>query len=166
MAKVDSIDAVRLREILSYDPDTGHFMWRWGHRRRLGKDGTTGHLSKAGYVQIYVDNVNQRAHRLAWLYVYGEYPHGYIDHINGNKADNRIANLRDTSPLVNAQNRRPVERDTTSGYAGVAPFRGGYRADIEASGIRHYLGYYETAKEAAAAYEAGRRLLHKGAVFI
>lgn len=164
MAKVDFINAERLREIVDYDPETGEFTWKFCHRRRKNKDGKVGHLSEAGYVQMYVDGVNTRAHRLAWLHFHGRHPAGYIDHINGDKADNRIANLRDVAPAINSQNRvEPTPRNKI-GAIGVSEFRGGYRAHIEAHSVRHYLGTYETLAEARAAYNAGRLILHRQAL--
>jgi hypothetical protein len=161
MAKVDFINAERLREIVDYNPETGEFTWKFCHRRRKNKDGKVGHLSEAGYIQMYVDGVNTRAHRLAWLHFHGCHPSGYIDHINGDKADNRIANLRDVAPAVNSQNRTDNPLRNKNGEVGLTAYQGGYRVHIDAHSKRHYLGAYETRAEAKAAYNAGRLILHR-----
>lgn len=164
MAKVDSISAERLREIVNYDPETGEFTWKFCHRRRTNKDGKVGHLSASGYVQMYVDGINTRAHRLAWLYVHGVYPGGHIDHINGDRADNRIANLRDVAPAVNSQNRPAFSKANKLKAVGVFEYKGGFRAEITALGRRHHFGVYETLAEARAAYNAGKLILHSKAM--
>lgn len=82
----------RLRELLDYDPETGVFRWKEPRRKcRVGE--VAGSLRKDGYVKIQVDGRFYQAHRLAWLCVYGVWPSA-IDHIDGNRANNAIANLR------------------------------------------------------------------------
>jgi|SRR5262249_13953776 len=88
------VTAERLREVLSYDPETGTFTWRvsGGGRRTSG---VAGHHDRAwkGYVCIAVDGRKYRAQRLAFLYMTGDWPPAQIDHINGDTSDNRWANL-------------------------------------------------------------------------
>lgn len=93
-----------IKDIYHYNPDTGVFITkkRLGGRGKVGK--IAGSLSKLGYITIHIYNKTYKAHRLAWLYVYGKMPNGHIDHINGNRADNRISNLRIASMRENAQN--------------------------------------------------------------
>lgn len=98
------LTAQRLRERLHYDPESGFFFRRYGRGRR-GADGHVGCLTSDGYRYIGVDYIRYSAHRLAWLYVTGKWPVGYIDHINRHRNDNRIANLRDVSAFVNIHNR-------------------------------------------------------------
>lgn len=110
-----------LRELLRYECDTGVFYWiSRGRGRKFGQP--VGCVDKvSGYVRIRINNYTYKAHRLAWLYVYGEFPDGkqpYIDHINGKKDDNRISNLRCSSIAENARNMEMTTRNT-SGIVGV-----------------------------------------------
>lgn len=100
------------------------------------------------------------AHRLAFLLMTGAMPAGDVDHINGNRADNRWCNLRDVSRAVNMQNLRKPRADNTTGFLGVSLSKGRYQAQIAANGKTHYLGLYDCPKLAHAAYVARKRLLH------
>ena len=93
----------RLKELLSYDPDTGVFTWV----KRLNN--TAGAFDAYGYVVIRVDKILYKAHRLAWLYTFGEFPAGNLDHINQIKNDNRISNLRVVNQSQNIQNLASVK---------------------------------------------------------
>jgi hypothetical protein len=112
------IDANTLREALAYDQETGAFTWRTKHGHMLA--GTSaGSISHYGYVEIRLQKKLYKAHRLAWLYVHGEWPAEQIDHINGNKADNRLCNLRPATNRENARNK-PAYKRNTSGIKGVS----------------------------------------------
>lgn len=161
MAKADLISAERLRELFDYDPDTGIFKRRSGHGRKNSKSGMVGHLASNGYIQMYVDGVNTRAHRLAWLYVYGVHPSGAIDHINGDRSDNRIDNLREATSVINSQNMTLKPERNKHFATGVYECKGKFRAEIMANNTRYQLGIYDSPTEAAAAYNAGKILLHK-----
>ena len=93
----------RLKEILNYDPETGVFT-RALNRRRW-KEGQIMGTESCGYVSINVDYVIYRAHRLAWMYMTGEDPQTGIDHVNGNRSDNRWSNLRLANQSQNGRNR-------------------------------------------------------------
>lgn len=162
---IADIKPERLWELFTYDPETGQFDARPGVRRKKNADGKIGYVCSKGYVQITVDGVNTYAHILAWIYMTGSHPAGQIDHMNGVRTDNRIANLRDTSREVNMQNvlRNPaVNRFQRPGV--YQSREGGYRAEISASGVRYQLGTYNTPEEASAAYNAGRLILHRDAL--
>jgi len=163
MAKADFISVERLRQMMSYDEETGIFTWKRSVRRRTNKLGNVGYTCKNGYVQIAFDGIITRAHRLAWLYVYGVHPSGSIDHINGIRNDNRISNLRDVSHAVNMQNRHGPATNNVLSVAGVTKCRSGYRAEICVNSKRYHLGVYNTVLEAGAAYNAGKMILHKKA---
>ena len=83
-----------LKELLDYNPETGLFTWNVYNNI---KNKTTAGTFNDGYIQIKIKQKIYQAHRLAWLYVYGEWPKGQIDHINGIRDDNRIENLRDVT---------------------------------------------------------------------
>ena len=107
----------RLQELLDYDPETGVFVWR--KSPRSGWEGKqAGSVHSKGYVHIRIDGKGYKAHRLAWLYVHGDWPSGEIDHINRVKTDNRMSNLRDVDGSVNAMNRK-VRSTNASGVSGV-----------------------------------------------
>jgi hypothetical protein len=151
MAKRSILTAARLREVLHYNPETGEFRWISHYWQRWrSKVGCVQTLS-TGYKRlvIWVANRHHRASRLAWLYMTGEWPVGVIDHINGNSLDNRWLNLRDVSKGENQRNRHRLQRNNTSGYAGVTfvrllkPWAANY------GGKR--LGYFKTKEEAHAA---------------
>ena len=99
---------------LSYDKDTGLFIWTGGVR----KGNIAGSLDEYGYIRIQVKGKKHRAHRLAWLFCSGAFPIGEIDHINRVKTDNRICNLRDVSSSKNSENTK-LRSDNKSGIKGV-----------------------------------------------
>jgi hypothetical protein len=115
-------------------------------------------------LQISVDRTIYKAHRLAWLFVYGHHPIHEIDHINGNPMDNRIQNLRDVPHRVNAENKRKAGRTTYSGLLGAHYHKnsGRYASNIKANGKQICLGYFSTAEEAHAVYVEAKRRIHEG----
>lgn len=134
----------------TYDPETGKFfnVRAWG-KKPAGRE-AKGSLNASGYVQLALSGRPYVAHRLAWLYAYGAWPDGDIDHINRDKTDNRISNLRLVSRSENQLNRKR-NRNNKSGYNGVYARDGGYTATIKLNGVRHSLGVYDTFAEARAA---------------
>jgi hypothetical protein len=144
----------RLREVLSYCPTTGHFMWL----KRLSKNVPAGRTAGAvcqGYLRIKVDGKLFAAHRLAWLFVYGVWPAQELDHIDCDRANNRIANLRLASSSQNKANTAP-KRTNTSGYKGVRfhSQRRRWNARITVAGQQVSLGMFDDAEEAHLAYVA------------
>ena len=144
-----------LKQHLSYDPGTGLFRWI-KNRGQLRKMGNIAGCYVHGYIGIRVLNGRRHgAHRLAWLYVYGEWPAFDIDHINGIKHDNRICNLREATRQQNTYNRKaPI--NNTSGYKGVSWHKstGKWRATIKYKGKYRHLGTYNSPQEAHARYVA------------
>ena len=156
----DQLTAERLRQLVSYDRLTGEFT-------RLVKQSAvaaSGWLDRNGHVRISVDGQVYAAHRLAFLYVTGQWPTGVVDHINGERADNRWENLRDVSMTVNQQNQRRAHKRNATGLLGVTfnKRRGKYQAQIAINGAYRYLGLYATADLAHAAYLAAKRQHHEG----
>lgn len=155
----------RLLSLLTYDPETGLFSWNVT-RGRSNAGSTAGSPHARGYLSIRVDLGRYLAHRLAWFYVHGEWPENQIDHINGIRTDNRIANLRDVTASVNQQNQRRGQSGGKTGLLGVSLFKrtGRYKSEIRHFCETKYLGYFDTAQEAHEAYLKAKRELHEGCV--
>lgn len=154
----------RLRALLGYDPETGVFVWKVTRSFKAVAGAVAGSEYKAtGYLRIQIDGTSHLAHRLAWLYRYGEWPGMSIDHINGLKADNRIENLREATVGQNGQNRYAAQKNNQSGALGVYQDNssGGWRAIIAKDGLIYKLGYFDTKKAAHDAYLAAKRELHE-----
>lgn len=172
------LTAEQLRALLHYDPDTGLFTWREGIRHwraglpagtntvRSGKRSSEtvigiGTTSERRYPEIGIRKSVYKAHRLAWLYVYGEWPDGVIDHINGNGCDNRIVNLRVATAAGNAMNR-PRRVDNTSGYKGISWNKKSsqWLAHIGHNGKILHLGLFDTIEEAKTVRDEAARRYH------
>jgi len=108
----------RLKEVLNYDPMMGVFTWKIQRcgKGRIGQ--VAGCKDSAGYIRIAVDRKLYYGHRLAWLYVHGYFPEHTVDHINQNKSDNRLANLRHVTQRCNCRNIKTRE-GSMSGVKGV-----------------------------------------------
>lgn len=153
-----SIMLDELKTRLNYNPVTGVFKWRPlpGINGRGGQ--RAGTLNEKGYRIILLCGKLQRAHRLAWLYTYGVFPNDQIDHINRDRDDNRIENLRDVTGHQNQQNSG-IRKNNSTGAKGVTWHKTnqGYAAQITRNGTNHYLGTYPTVAEASAAYDQAER---------
>jgi hypothetical protein len=177
--KLAGLTAEQLRALLHYDPDTGAFTWREGIRHwRAGLPAGTftarstpwstrhvvigiGTTSKRRYAEIGIRKKVYRAHRLAWLYVYGEWPSDEIDHINGDGSDNRIVNLRIATPSGNSMNRG-LRVDNTSGHKGISWNKKSsqWLAHIGYRGKIMHLGLFNTIEEAKTVRDEAARRLH------
>ncbi len=151
----------RLKELLSYDPETGVFIWAGNQFPKLTAK-VSGNLRKDGYRRIAIDGKDYYAHRLAWLYVYGEFPSNQIDHINRIKDDNRIENLRDVTQNLNQWNRKNPRADNQTGYLGVTFCKksGKYAARIAANKSYIHLGTFLNAEDASNAYFEHKKIIH------
>jgi len=133
-----------LKQQLSYNPETGLFT-RITKNKGRGKVGDVAGGDDKGYVAIRVYSKRYSAHRLAWLYVYGSFPKGEIDHINGIRSDNRIDNLRDVSHKNNTRNRRKSKLNK-SGVTGVYWYKSSGKWRVKISGKSY--GLFEDIKDA------------------
>ena len=142
----------RLKELLSYDPDSGIFIWKISTNNRVKSGSFAGSLRLDDYIEIMVDGKKYQAHRLAWLYTHGYDTENQIDHLNGIRNDNRISNLREVSQSCNLQNQK-INSNNTSGFPGVTWVKRKQKwvAQIQIQGKVHGLGYYDTALDAALA---------------
>jgi hypothetical protein len=164
MATTD-LTASRLRELLRYDPHTGVFVWLVGRRgfagaAKAGRSAGTAHAS--GYVRIGIDGREYLAHRLAWFYVFGFWPREQIDHVNGDRSDNRLDNLREVSNQTNCENRRSSIKPGKLLGVTFNKANRNWIAQIKASSGHIHLGCFETQELAHAAYITAKRRLHAG----
>ena len=154
------LSAEALRSILTYDPETGIFTRKLSHPRapqRIGE--IAGGIVGNGYRWIAINKKQYSAHRLAWLYVYGEFPAGGLDHKNGDRDDNRIANLREATCSQNLANRKTR---SISGLKGVSREHrtGKWVAQITKDRKPKHLGTFSTPEAAHAAYCKAALELH------
>ena len=158
----DNVTSSRLRELLSYDAHSGVFVLL--AQRGPAKAGSVAGSFKDGYKEVMLDGRSYLAHRLAWFYMTGTWPTGQIDHINGDRSDNRISNLRDASPSVNQQNRRAAQCNSRSGLLGVTHYKRDdkWMASIRVNRKQHNLGLFATPELAHAAYIEAKRKMHDG----
>lgn len=153
-------------KLFSYDPETGVFMRiaRMTRSREIVPlpvpelAGT----EKEGYLRISLFGKSFYLHRIAWLVVHGRWPTELIDHINGNRSDNRIENLRECSEAENRQNWRQPKSNNPHKLIGVNWHKAArkYTAQIQINRKQKHLGLFETAEEAHSAYLAAKRSLH------
>src|SRR5712671_3859086 len=136
----------RLKELLEYDPETGIFRWRFSRGGWIRQGADAGWHHTRGYWKIRLDGEAYFCHRLAWLYVYGQWPSDQLDHINLHRDDNRISNLREATQSQNQWNR-PI--------LGVNFHKANrnWTARISVNGNRFFLGSFKNRDEAIAAYK-------------
>lgn len=147
----------RLREVLDYDVETGWFTWKV----KTAKNTIVGQRAGTEFDQIggkkrrkiRIDGRAYLEHRLAWLYVHGEWPSGQLDHVNGDPRDNWIDNLRVATNAQNNWNKAWRGRNV-SGYRGVSydKDRNQFYARIRVNDKKMFLGRFNTAEDAAEAY--------------
>lgn len=158
-----NLTADRLRELLDYDADTGLFRWIKTTSPRVKVGSVAGGKNSDGYVQIQIDGKLYTAHRLALMWADGRWPLcSEVDHINGDRSDNRIVNLRKTDRSGNQQNVSSARGHSKTGLLGVSVVRGGYTAFINTRGTKRYLGFFKTPQAAHGAYLAAKREMHAG----
>jgi hypothetical protein len=154
----EQLTADRLRELLHYDAETGVFTWiaspGRGGRIRVGD--VAGYPNSEGYREISINGCSYRVHRVAWLYITGEWPRLQIDHANCEKADNRFCNLREATSSQNQANTYTAARNV-SGFKGVRKIRqksghSKFQARIGINGKSLCLGTFPDLTDAMVAY--------------
>jgi HNH endonuclease len=162
---METLTQQRANELLAYCKESGSLTRKVSLSRsvKVGDAAGFSHPTKK-YISLYIDGKRYKAHRVVWLMHHGEWPKQQLDHINGDKTDNRLENLRDVSCSVNAQNKRTVSIKNTSGLLGVSWMKAAnkYRAQLQVSGKPLYLGLFESKEAAHDAYLKAKRELHEG----
>jgi hypothetical protein len=148
-----------VKDCLNYNPETGVFTWRMTTKRTKAGEIAGTNSGANGYVRITLAGDSYRAHRLAWFYTYGEWPSVHVDHINHDRADNRIENLRLVDQQQNTQNMSK-RKNSVCNFKGVTPFprdKSRFVAQIRYDGKQRKLGVFATQEEAHEAYCAAAR---------
>jgi HNH endonuclease len=142
----------RAREVIDYNPLTGVLTWRVCLSSRRHPGAVAGTIDHNEYRRVRIDRKKYLAHRLAWLLTTGEWPRDQLDHINGDRDDNRIANLREVSQSQNQCNARQ-RRTSKAPYKGVSLHRSGkWAAQGGFAGSKRHLGLFDTPEAAHARY--------------
>lgn len=151
-----------IKTLLAYDPLTGVFTWKVIRRGTARAGSVAGTLDGHGYLRITLNRKKYLAHRLAWLFVYGAWPEGEIDHRDKIKLNNRIENLRDVTHLVNMQNQTAAfSTNQSTGLIGAYRLsETKFRSLISVNGKRVHLGFFSTAMLAHCAYIEAKRRMH------
>ena len=163
-----------VKEFMNYDPETGILTWKhrdrkWCKDERSYNSWNTSHYNKicgsihpnSGYNNIRIFNKTYRTHRIIWLYVYGTWPNDQLDHINGNRQDNRLCNLRECTNSENQQNKK-IRKDNSSGFMGVSFSKKSqkFQSHIKVNTKSLHLGLFDDAKEAHEAYLEAKQKYH------
>lgn len=158
---MNELTAERVRELFHYDPDVGIFtrLKRTSKNTKIGE--SVGCIRPDGYLSVSIDNKAYQLHRIAWLYVTGEFPKHQIDHVNGARDDNRLTNLREATNAQNSQNRGR-NKNNSSGYTGVTwnTEHGKWKPQISWNGKVHHLGYFDDPEEAHKMYLFAKENTH------
>lgn len=152
MAK-EILSQSRLKEFFHYNPETGFFTRIKSISGRGVVGAIAGHNDGKGYVSIGIGGRKYGAHRLAWLYVFGEFPKEALDHRNRIRDDNRIENLREAPCSINQRNILVANSNGSTGFRGVVRHGKFFKAKIT-------IGTFKTEQEAHEAYVAAKKLIH------
>jgi hypothetical protein len=133
-----------LKEFLDYNQETGIFTWLKSNSNRIKVGDVAGTKHSYGYIVIGICGKPEKAHRLAWLYVYGYLPKKQIDHINEIKHDNRICNLREVTNQVNMLNKSKAQSNSSTKIRGVYSYKNKFCAKFR----QKHIGIFDTVEEA------------------
>jgi hypothetical protein len=155
------LTAERLRALFHYNSENGHFTRRQRTATRTKLNERAGSTTPRGYRMLKIDRRSYQEHRLAWLYVYGQWPQGELDHADNDRSNNAIANIRPASRKENCFNQGKRQHNT-SGYKGVSWHAGirKWRARIAVESGRRHLGFFASVEDAARAYELAALKFH------
>jgi hypothetical protein len=158
LSENDPVEHGVLLDLVEYDDDAGVLRWRVT-RGRAKAGAEVGSTDSDGYRICTIEKIQYKIHRLVWFFHRAAWPVGEIDHVDGDRRNNRISNLRDVSISKNRQNRPRF--DNSTGFKGVHRRKDGiYFAQIQADGVVHHLGTFRTPEDAHLAYAAKARELH------
>jgi hypothetical protein len=167
VSDIDStLSPTLIRELFCYDPETGVLTNRISRAQTAPAGAIAGTDTGIGYLAVKLFGITYKVHRIAWVYVYGEWPPAGLDHINGNRSDNRIENLRLATQAENNQNFTQLRKRKTSQFQGVywckpcGNKRGRWRAMIGVNGKKMNLGSFQFESEAVEAYKLAKQRLH------
>ena len=169
-----------VRQLLTYEPETGSLFWKkrtpewfaddgfhpaerqcrqWNSRHAGEKAFTP--INSRGYHTGAIFGKMLLAHRVAWVIAHGRWPEHFLDHINGIRSDNRLSNLREATHAENSRNSG-MQANNTSGFRGVRldARYGRWQARITVNQRQKHLGYFDSAEDAAEAYASGARRYH------
>lgn len=151
----------RLKELLHYDPVGGFFTFIKNRGTMAHAGCTAGGKITGRYLTTFIDGQSYKLHRLAWLYMTGEWPQHSIDHIDGYRCNNAFSNLRDIPNSKNLQNQRKAHKSNQTGLLGVSIQNGRPKAKITINKKQIHIGYFNTVEEAHDAYLVAKRRLHE-----
>lgn len=137
----------KLRLLFKYDPNTGVIT-------KLPADLPVGYDSGRGYLRTSINNKKLLLHRLAWFLTFGKFPNADLDHINGDRKDNRLVNLREATRAENLQNQTKAK-----GFYWFSPVKK-WKVSIKKNYKEHHIGYFDTELDARAAYMRAKKELH------
>ena len=148
----------KLQELFDYRD--GQLYWKERINSSIDLSKPAGYIRKDGYRGIQIEGKIYKAHRLIWKYHYGKDPKEFIDHIDGNKSNNNIENLRESTKQQNSFNRGP-HKNNELGVKGLCKLGNKYRAAIMINGKNKHLGMFDTIEEARLAREEAEKKLFK-----
>jgi hypothetical protein len=154
MESIMALSQNELNSIFEYEPLTGVVRWK-ERRSNIAQGSIAGCVHGSGYKVVTINSKTYKLHRIIWIMLFGQIPENfYLDHINGNKIDNRLENLRLATNNQNQQNR-PAPKNSSSGYRGVTWHKqvNKWMARICHEGKRTTIGFFDTAEDAYEAYK-------------
>jgi hypothetical protein len=151
----------QILSILDYDKENAVFYWK-KYRSSSARKGQLAGYNCLGYSIIKINQVRYQVHRLVWLIETGKWPEYEVDHIDGNKLNNHISNLRDVPVQLNRQNIKRASSNSSTGILGVFPYGKKYLAKITIDNKSHRIGVYKDPYEAHQAYLSVKRMYHAG----
>ena len=152
------VNQTRIKELLDYNQDTGVFVWKVDRGNQTHAGDIAGNFTHEGYKRIKVDGKEYKAHRLAWMYVYGTMTEEkQIDHVNHDRSDNRIKNLRLVTHSSNQKNRL-LNKNNTTGVCGVRKRGNRFIAELKHNGVSMHLGSYDNFFDAVAARKSAQNV--------